>query len=236
MTPQRILVVNADDFGRSAGVNRGVIEAHERGIVTSASLMVRYPPAAGAAEYARGRPQLGVGLHVDLGEWAYEDGEWHAVYELDDTGAEVQRQLERFRDLLDADPTHLDSHQHAHRDEPGRSVLRALAGELGVPLRHVTPGVSYCGGFYGQTDEGEALPENISVEALSELLRGLSPGATELCCHPASTIDFETAYGEPRLLELEALCAPSLRALIDAEGIELRSFRDVVLSTGSTSR
>jgi predicted glycoside hydrolase/deacetylase ChbG (UPF0249 family) len=38
---QRILIVNGDDFGRTAGVNRGIIEAHQRGVLTSASLMVR---------------------------------------------------------------------------------------------------------------------------------------------------------------------------------------------------
>src|SRR5437870_3779943 len=41
----RYLIVNADDFGLSPGVNRGIIEAHEHGIVTSASLMVRWPAA-----------------------------------------------------------------------------------------------------------------------------------------------------------------------------------------------
>ena len=48
MTAPRSLIVNADDFGQSRGVNRGVIEAHERGIVTSASLMVRWPAAESA--------------------------------------------------------------------------------------------------------------------------------------------------------------------------------------------
>src|SRR3712207_8784245 len=54
------------DFGLTDGVNRGIIEAHERGIVTSASLMVRYPAAKDAADYARSNPALSVGLHVDL--------------------------------------------------------------------------------------------------------------------------------------------------------------------------
>ena len=55
MSVDRILIVNADDFGQSPGVNAGVIEAHERGIVTSASMMVCWPAAAGAADYARAR-------------------------------------------------------------------------------------------------------------------------------------------------------------------------------------
>ena len=62
----RYLIVNADDFGQSTGINKGVIQAHEEGIVTSASLMVRWPAAPEAAAYARNRPGLSVGLHVDL--------------------------------------------------------------------------------------------------------------------------------------------------------------------------
>ncbi len=46
---KRALIVNADDFGQSFGVNRGIMEAHQRGIVISASPMVRWPAAREAA-------------------------------------------------------------------------------------------------------------------------------------------------------------------------------------------
>ncbi|MGA2658858.1 MAG: ChbG/HpnK family deacetylase, partial [Verrucomicrobiota bacterium] len=55
---RRGLIVNADDFGLDPGVNRGIIKSHEYGIVTSASLMVRWPAAAEAAAYAREHPEL----------------------------------------------------------------------------------------------------------------------------------------------------------------------------------
>ena len=74
------LIVNADDFGQSSGINRGIIEAHEHGIVTSTSLMSRWPGAVEAAQYARTHPELSVGLHIDLGEWEYREGNWLAVY------------------------------------------------------------------------------------------------------------------------------------------------------------
>src|SRR2546430_9059599 len=108
----RHLIVNADDFGQSRGVNRGIVAAHERGIVTSASLMVRWPAAAEAAALGRAHPRLSIGLHVDLGEWTYRDGEWVPVYEvvrLDNPAAVAQeagRQLAAFRRLTGADPTH----------------------------------------------------------------------------------------------------------------------------------
>ncbi|HEU4340947.1 MAG TPA: ChbG/HpnK family deacetylase, partial [Candidatus Binatia bacterium] len=63
-TPAKYLIVNADDFGQSHGINRGIITAYGDGIVTSASLMVRWPAAADAAAYARKQPGLSVGLHI----------------------------------------------------------------------------------------------------------------------------------------------------------------------------
>ena len=80
MDSTRFLIVNADDFGLSEGVNRGIIEAHEHGIVTSASLMVLKPSAASAAAYSREHPRLSLGLHLDLGEWAYDGEAWVPVY------------------------------------------------------------------------------------------------------------------------------------------------------------
>src|SRR5579884_2450948 len=74
------LIVNADDFGRSFGINRGILTAHVRGIVTSASLMVRWDAAVEAAEIAREYSRLDLGLHFDAGEWVYRDGTWTPVY------------------------------------------------------------------------------------------------------------------------------------------------------------
>src|SRR5512135_2580948 len=82
---ERLLIVNADDFGLSPGVNRGILEAHRHGIVTSASLMVRWPAARAAVDAARAHPALGIGLHVDLGEWIYRDGQWVEAYRVVDS-------------------------------------------------------------------------------------------------------------------------------------------------------
>lgn len=60
------LIVNGDDFGLSAGINEGIAAAHEKGILASTSLMVRWPAAAAA--YARTHPELSIGLHLDLGQ------------------------------------------------------------------------------------------------------------------------------------------------------------------------
>ena len=62
----RHLVVNADDFGISRGVNRGIVEAHRAGLVTSASLMANLPAAEDALTRAAICPDLGLGLHLTL--------------------------------------------------------------------------------------------------------------------------------------------------------------------------
>jgi hopanoid biosynthesis associated protein HpnK len=62
----RRLIVSADDFGMSSGVNHGIIRAHREGILTDASLMVNGQAFEEAVELARAHPTLSVGLHLML--------------------------------------------------------------------------------------------------------------------------------------------------------------------------
>lgn len=240
------VVVNADDFGQSVGINRGVVRAHQEGIVTSASLMVRHGAASDAAHIAQSFPRLSVGLHLDLGEWAVLDGEWRALYRVVDledpehVRTEVRRQVALFRELLGCDPTHLDSHQHVHLRETVRRAAQEVADELRVPLRRCSSVVSYCGDFYGQTASGESMPEWISSSRLLSILAGLAPGVHELACHPAWTaaIDAElpvTMYREERLRETDALCDPAVRRAVAAPGLRLASFSDLLTERSSTA-
>lgn len=63
---RRRLIVNADDFGRSASINEAVVRAHREGILTTASLMVNEASCDEAVALAKENPRLGVGLHVSL--------------------------------------------------------------------------------------------------------------------------------------------------------------------------
>jgi chitin disaccharide deacetylase len=220
---ERALIVNGDDFGLSDGTNAGIARAHEDGILTSASLMVFGDAAPAAAEYARTHPELSVGLHVDVGEWEYRDGEWLERYARGPAEQELPRQLDRFRALMGRDPTHLDSHQHIHRDEPATTLFMEVARGLDVPLRDFGP-VRYEGGFYGQTGRGEPLPDAIRVEALIELIESLPPGVTELGCHPGLDTDLDSSYQAERLREVEALCAPRVQEALKSQDVALRSF------------
>jgi chitin disaccharide deacetylase len=224
----RRVIINADDLGQSSGVNRGIIQAHEHGVVTSASLMVRWPAANAAAAYARSHKQLGVGLHLDLGEWIYRNGEWSRLYQVVDeadacaVAAEFSRQMEAFYDLVGRAPTHIDSHQHAHRKEPVRSTVLAAAGALNIPVREIS--ARHCGSFYGHDEFGVSHPEWVSADHLIGVLRGVEPGLIEISCHPSAVDDLNTLYRGERLVELATLCDPRVRAAIGELGIELLSF------------
>lgn len=233
MSEKKRLIVNADDFGLSPGVNAGILRTHEHGIVSSASLMVRGSAAREAAKYARSAPALSVGLHIDLCEWEFRNGEWASRYQvvpLDNATAvreEIRRQLDAFIALTGRLPTHLDSHQHVHRREPIRSTVMEAAQELKIPVRGFADGIAYCGDFYGQTAEGEPFPDGISTKRLISLLDRLQPGITEVSCHPGDARALDSIYRLERELEADVLCDPRIKAAIHEREIELISFDGV---------
>ena len=227
----RYLIVNADDFGLSRGVNRGIVRAFRNGVLTSASLMVYGSAAKEAANFGRRNRELSLGLHVDLAEWIYSDGDWMARYKIIDTEdpkaitRELSKQLRLFRNLVGKEPTHIDSHQHAHQREPVRSILLEAAQTLSIPLRSFSPCISYCGDFYGQTGEGAPFPKAITIKNLLTILSQLPSGWTELGCHPGDDERLDSVYRKERKKEVTVLCHPRIRKAIESLGLKLCSFR-----------
>ena len=194
------LIVNADDLGYTAGVNRGILEAHERGIVTSASMMVDRPAAAEGALLAQSTPTLSVGLHAVL------DG-----VEPERCDEELARQLDRFRELVGARPTHLDSHHHVQREPAVQETFAAFADRERLPARdHSVP---HCGLFYGAAA--------VTVERLLEILDGLEEGTAELGCHPGYADGLASSDTVEREQEVHTLTDPRVRARVEELGIEL---------------
>lgn len=131
----RRLIVTADDFGDTPGVNAAVLRAHRSGILGFASLMALRPAAAEAARIARDNPGLGVGLHLEL--CAAEPGKAGARYFF---GARARAGLEgEIRAQLDAllalgiEPTHIDGHINVHVHPVIFPAVCRLAREYGIP-------------------------------------------------------------------------------------------------------
>ena len=149
----RFLVINADDLGYAPGVNRGILEAHAAGTVTSTSMMVTGPAFAEAAELVRrDAPRLGVGLHLDLvggtplaGAPSLVDATTGRFHHLEALGAralagqvepaDVRRECEAQLAALKAAgivSTHLDSHRHAHALPGILPAVAAAAHDAGI--------------------------------------------------------------------------------------------------------
>jgi chitin disaccharide deacetylase len=223
----KFLIVNADDFGMTAGINAGVVDAHRRGVVTSASLMVKQPAAEEAARLAAAHPSLGLGLHVDLAEWELGQETYTRVDVADPAGVarEIEEQRALFVSLVGHAPDHLDSHQHVHFKEPVREESLRLAKKLGVPLRNMDSRIVFCGDFYGRLSE-KSYPEGISLTHLLRLVEAMPDGWTELMCHPGHAHDVRSVYAVERETELAVLCDPGLPRALAARGVELVSFTD----------
>jgi predicted glycoside hydrolase/deacetylase ChbG (UPF0249 family) len=218
------LIVNADDFGASAGVNRGTLECHTRGVLTSASLMVTGRAVQEAVAMSRDHPALGVGLHWDV--WGEDERE----FDLSDLGAvrdEFRRQLDEFVRLMGRIHTHVDSHRHAHRHAAVLPGFRELVEPLGVPLRGCGR-VGYVGGFYAQWEWQVMNLAYVSVPFLQKLLREEVPeGWTEISCHPGFiTPDFHSVYRHEREEEVRTLTDPRVRQTIEELGIRLANYAD----------
>jgi predicted glycoside hydrolase/deacetylase ChbG (UPF0249 family) len=221
----RHVIFNADDLGLSEGINRGIAVAHAAGVVTSASLMVTGPAARDAAKLAREHPRLSIGLHWDV--W----GEEGRAFPLEDPVAvrdEFERQLTEFVALLGRPPTHVDSHQHAHREGCAAEVIRELVAPLGVPLRG-DGAVACVGGFYAQWEWRVTDLRHVSLEFLSELLHHeVGERWTEVSCHPGYlSPDYGGVYGAEREAELRTLTDPRLTRVLEREGIHLGAYGDL---------
>jgi predicted glycoside hydrolase/deacetylase ChbG (UPF0249 family) len=217
----RRLIVNADDLGYDPEIDRGILEAHARGLVTSATAMVTTPfaPAALAAAPAT----LGLGLHAVLDP------------ALDEAAArdELLRQLERFEALRGAAPTHLDSHKHAHARPAILAAVAGVASARRLPVRAMDAGlraelrrlgVATTDAFLGDAARRPAWTE----AALLAALRALGAGVTELMAHPGYRPSVaRTSFGVEREEELRALTARSVRAAVEAAGIRLCSYADL---------
>lgn len=223
------LIVNADDFGYARGVNRGIIEAYKKGIVTSTSLMVNGQASREAAELARENPGLGVGLHFVFTD---EDMKILRIAQkaigmafAKRVGEELNAQFERFQRLIGEIPDHINAHHHVHKLPRIFPYFLKLSREYKIPLRD-TGKIGFIKRFFGMSETtGVDMLERISVENLLKILRKLPDGISELMCHPGYiTPDLKSSYNKHREVELRTLTDSRVKDFIKKEGIKLINF------------
>lgn len=152
----RQLIVNADDFGLTEAVNRGIVHAHNEGIVTSTTLMAGGSAFDSAVSISRSLPDLGIGVHLNLTSGrpvspvqnipslVNRDGRlrWtpacllRAVVARQVSLVEIETELrEQIRKVCKAGirPTHLDGHKHVHLMPGVSEIVIRLARDFSIP-------------------------------------------------------------------------------------------------------
>jgi len=152
------LIINADDYGRTPEISRGIREAHLHGIVSSTTCMMNIPTTAEDIAVAlKEAPALGLGVHLVLTMGSPvsapetvlsitdENGHFFKytpliqhlpTIKIDEVTMEWRAQIEAFIRAAGRKPTHLDSHHHSSYFSPALfSGMLALAKEYDCAIR-----------------------------------------------------------------------------------------------------
>ena len=246
----RRLIVNADDFGVTEGVSRGILRAHREGLVTSTTVLASLPAQTELDAVARDSAGLGLGLHFNLtlgrpvsppetvGSLVDAEGRFGrdlAVLQErarpDEVRRECEAQIEAFTRRFGRGPTHLDSHHHAHRLSRVMDAVVDVVLAARLPLRSQDPGfrdglrrrdIATTDSFVGDAD----VEPYWTTERLLDQLATLPLGLTELMCHPGFFDEHlaYSRYGRQREVELATFCDPEARATLERLDIQLCHF------------
>ncbi len=147
------IIINADDFGLTNGINYAIVDAYKHGVLTSATLMANMPAAMHAITLAKENPKLAVGVHLTLtvGKPILSvensltvNGKFHSQHYYMNGGTIVEQELydewdAQIQYLLNEGLvlSHIDSHHHAHSFDQCANVAKKLAHKYNLPLRQV---------------------------------------------------------------------------------------------------
>jgi chitin disaccharide deacetylase len=247
-----LLIVNADDFGYTRGVNLGIIDAHQKGILTSTTIMANMDAFEHAVELAFAHPRLGIGVHLTLtsgrpllaGGTSLVDADGNfcnlALYKQGkraypkDLYVEWKAQIDK---VIDAGikPSHLDSHHHVHRLQGHQEVICQLATEYRLPVRNnfALPASMPSTQLYIETIDAIAQQDEdaktLFRAALIESLR--QHNSVELGCHPGyidSALHEKSSYTLIRAFVTRELQNPIYPTLFKQHDITLASYHNIV--------
>lgn len=227
------LIINGDDFGYTLANTQGIIEAYHNGILRSTSALANSKYLLQAKTLAASCPDLGIGVHLNLtlGEpltknktLTDKDGLffkgpmniWKNNPDYDEIYWEWKAQIERFIEVFEKLPTHLDAHHNVHdRASQALEVSLKLAKEYGIPLR---------GHNEFQFIQDFNSHKGTSVASMIQILEDHKGKDIEIMCHPGFC-DLElyraSSNSLNRVVELDVLCSKEIKEYVKENGIEL---------------
>ena len=222
------LIVNADDLGWTEGVNRGIVEAHRRGLVTSSSLLANGRAFESAVAAAQSNPQLGIGVHLNLSDGPptapaeevhgllnegghLEEGPESLLLRIasrslavEEVEREWDAQIQKVRSA-GIEPTHLDGHKHVQMLPGLFEIALRLAKKHGIRAIRVAHEESTLRSVLssaGQRRTGVVLKQGVQARGL----KLLAPDAREMAEHAGiATADYFCGIAQTGALTREGV-------------------------------
>ena len=224
------LIVNADDFGYSKGINYGIIEAHRNGIVNSTTMMMNMPGVSHAVDLAKENPNLKVGIHLvltcgkplltDVPTLVDQDGFFkknrdilESNISLEELEREWTAQVEKFLET-GLTLTHIDSHHHVHTVPRFLPIVQKLSKKFNLSVRRVSDHALEGVPPYSDVFLHEFYGDGATYDYFEKIVTQVQDGQTvEVMCHPGY-LDHEvlnnSSYAKERVTEVEILTSIKL--------------------------
>lgn len=239
------LIINADDFGYSEGVNLGIVSAYKNGVVTSTTMMSSMPAFEQAIELLKENPGLGCGVHMTLS--CYKPLLKSHKTIVDENGYFYRRITNETLENMNMDEiyeefcaqidkvinsgvkiTHLDSHHHVHGLVNLKPVIKKILDKYNLPIR---------GGFEYEVGYDKIIPivdtfysDNVNDDYFEKNIDKLKEyEVADIMTHPAFVDDFllnSTSYAIPRAKEHKILTSENIVKILEDNNISLVSYSD----------
>lgn len=251
------LIINADDFGLTKGVNAAIVEAMNNGVVTTTTLMVNQLGTADAIDLIHTHKLESVGLHVnftlgkpvskpaDIASLVDGNGEFHSRKYLTDNAEKINAEhvyIEAMNQYLNAksygvDIDHIDSHHFAAFLPNLRDGFIKFANKVGLPSRRADYYIDDLQALDVSTTDifsAQFYGERANITGLKEIiikLKGSGNKITaEIMAHPGYS-DEELAslssYTKQRERELSVLLSEEIKSWLQEQEIELIDFKGI---------
>lgn len=239
------LVINADDFGYTEGVNLGIISAYKNGIVSSCTIMANMPGFDQAVELLEANPGLGCGVHMTLTCHKPIIKSHKTI--VDNNGNFYKRATKEILQLIDLDEvyeefcaqidkvissgikiTHLDSHHHVHGLKELKPVIEKIVNKYELPIR---------GGFEYKTEIKDIVPvidsfyaDKVDYSYFEKNIDEIKKHKIcDLMCHPSFVDEFllnSTSYALQRTKEHSILTYKNIKDFLELNEIEIVTYED----------
>ena len=246
------LIVNADDFNLTPGVTRGILLAHDRGIVTSTTIMMNLPLSEQTVGEIKKRRSLGLGIHLNVtfarplsrslqiptllkpdGSFRRPDDYQKKPPSEKEIAREYEAQVKLFEARFKKVPDHLDTHHHLHDHPLFFGALASVARKRGLPIRRSSVFQRSLARETAGLKTTDYLFGNLSAASLWEpvsfggVVENLPEGTSEIACHPGycdAQLHNVSSLRQMREQELRLFADPRLRNRLSDLGIELINF------------